>query len=123
LISPDHKNVSSWRDVIADRQIELCRFSFNRAIGSDPGRGIQKRNALKLFRRDVVRLRWNDSSHASPRIRVIIHPSGNKMNVTVHHSLTSDLPAIDSYVEPRHRMIRLANKQARVSNQALRATA
>jgi hypothetical protein len=54
----------------------------------------------------IVSLPWNDTSNASPRIRVISQPTWNKMNVTVHHSLTADIPAVDSYVEAHHRGVR-----------------
>jgi hypothetical protein len=102
---------------------EPRRLGFERAIGSDPGRGAQRRNApLKLFRFYVVRFRWNDSPHPSPRIWVIASPPWNKMNVAVHHSLTGDLPAIGSYVKTRNGRVRFANKGPRFRNQLATST-
>ena len=39
------------------------------------------------------------TSHSSSRIGVVARPPRNEMNVTVHHSLTGDLSAVDSYVK------------------------
>jgi hypothetical protein len=63
--------------------------------------------ALKFFRSNVVCLRWNDASHTSPRVRVIARPTRNQMQVAVHHGLTGDFCAVDSYVETRHGGVRL----------------
>jgi hypothetical protein len=48
---------------------------------------------------------------------VIARPPWNEMDVTVHHSLTGNLSAVDSYVKAHHGRIRFANNRARFRNQ------
>jgi len=42
--------------------------------------------------------------------------------VAVHHSLTGNLSAVDSYVETRHGRVRFANKGTRFRNQPVTST-
>ena len=67
-------------------------------------------------------LRWNHSSHPSPWIRMIARPPRNKMNVTVHHSLTGDLSTVESHIEAHHSRVRFANKGTRFHNQPVTST-
>src|SRR5215471_10548619 len=68
---------------------------FSRSVRRHPGmlhstRPFELReSAVTLFRSYVIPLRWNDSSHAAPWIRVIARPPRDKMYVGVNDSLTA----------------------------------
>jgi hypothetical protein len=48
---------------------------------------------------------------------VITRSPWNEMNVAVHHSLTGDLSAVDSYVKAHHGRVRFANHGTRFGEQ------
>jgi len=53
---------------------------------------------------------------------MIARPPRNKMNVTVHHSLTGDLSTVESHIEAHHSRVRFANKGTRFHNQPVTST-